>query len=65
MDLKEIGINTGNCVDLVNDKDYWTSFVNAASNFWVPKAMEFIIIYKQMQFLWTRRFNAAFARALQ
>ena len=30
MDLKEIGINTKNCVDLAQDRDYWRTLVNAA-----------------------------------
>jgi hypothetical protein len=32
MDLKEIGINTRNCVDLAQDRDYWRALVNAAFN---------------------------------
>ena len=30
MDLKEIGINVGNWVDSVQDRDYWRALVNAA-----------------------------------
>ena len=30
MDLKEIGFNTTNLVDLAQDKDYWRALVNAA-----------------------------------
>jgi hypothetical protein len=33
MDLKEIGINTRNSVDLVQDRDYWRARVNAARGF--------------------------------
>ena len=29
IDLKEIGVNTRNWVDLVQDKDYWRAFMNA------------------------------------
>ena len=36
MDLKEIGINTRNCVDLTQDRDYWRALVNAALNLGVP-----------------------------
>ena len=36
MDLKEIGINTRNWVDLVQDRDYWRSLVNAALNLRIP-----------------------------
>jgi hypothetical protein len=36
MDLKEIGINTRNWVDLTQDRDYWRAFVNVALNLWVP-----------------------------
>ena len=32
MDLDEIGINVGNWVDSVEDKDYWRTLVNAALN---------------------------------
>ena len=30
MDLKELGINTRNCVDSAQDMDYWRALVNAA-----------------------------------
>jgi hypothetical protein len=33
MDLKEIGINTRNCVESAQDRDYWRAFVNAGLNF--------------------------------
>ena len=36
MDLKEIGINVGNWVDLAQDRDYWRALVNAALNPQVP-----------------------------
>ena len=36
MDLKEIGINTRNFVDLARDKNYWRALVNAALNPRVP-----------------------------
>ena len=42
MDLKEIGINTRNLVDLAKDGDYWRALVNAALNLRVPKAMELV-----------------------
>ena len=32
MDLKEIGINTRNCIDSAQDMDYWRVLVNAALN---------------------------------
>ena len=32
MDLKEICINTWNCVDLAQDRDYWRALVNAGLN---------------------------------
>ena len=35
MDLKEIGIDTRNSVDLTQDRD-WRAFVNAALNLRVP-----------------------------
>ena len=36
MDLEEIGINEGNLVDSVQDRDYWRALVNAALNLRVP-----------------------------
>ena len=36
MDLKEMGINTRNLVDSVQERDYWRALVNAALNFRVP-----------------------------
>ena len=42
MDLKEIGINTKNCVASSQDRDYWRTFVNAALNFRVPEVMELV-----------------------
>ena len=32
MALKEIGMNTRNLVDSVEDRDYWRALVNAALN---------------------------------
>ena len=29
MDVKEIGINTRNCVDSAQDRNYWRNLVNA------------------------------------
>ena len=37
MDLKEIGINTRNWVDSVQDRDYSRALLNAALNFRVHK----------------------------
>ena len=36
MDLEEIGINMGNWVDSVQDRDYWRALVSAALNLRVP-----------------------------
>ena len=36
MDLKGIGINTRNWVDLTQDRDYWRALVNVALNLWLP-----------------------------
>ena len=35
MDLKEIGINMRNWVDLAQDRDYWRALVDVALNLWV------------------------------
>ena len=39
MDIKEIGINTRNWVDSIQDRDYWTALVNATLNLRISKAM--------------------------
>jgi hypothetical protein len=36
LDLEEIGINEGNWVDPVQDRNYWRAVVNAALNLQVP-----------------------------
>ena len=36
MVLKEIGINTRNCVDSAQGRDYWRALVNATSKLPVP-----------------------------
>jgi hypothetical protein len=36
MNLKEIGINTRNWVELAQDRSDWRAPVNAALNLWVP-----------------------------
>ena len=36
MDLKEIGNNTKDWIDSVQDRDYWKALVNAALNLRVP-----------------------------
>ena len=36
MELKEIGINMRNWVDLSQDRDYWSALVDAALNLQVP-----------------------------
>ena len=35
MDLKEMGINTRNWVDLAQDRAYWRALVNVALYLWV------------------------------
>ena len=41
MDLEDIGINEGNCVDSAQDRD-WRALVNMALNFRVPYVMELV-----------------------
>ena len=36
MDIKEIDINTRNCVNSAQDRGYWRALVNAALNLRVP-----------------------------
>ena len=42
MDLKEIGINTRNWVDLAQDTDYWRPLVNAAVNLRVTQSTKLV-----------------------
>ena len=42
---KEIGINTRNWVYSALNRDYWRTLVNAALNFRVSYAMEFVMTY--------------------
>ena len=42
IDLKEIGINTRDWVDLARDRYYWRALVNAALNLRVPKAIALV-----------------------
>ena len=36
MDLKEIGVNTKNCANSAQDRDYWRALANAALTLRVP-----------------------------
>jgi hypothetical protein len=36
MDLQEVGCGDIDWIDLVQERDRWLSFVNAAMNLWVP-----------------------------
>ena len=40
MGPKEIGINTKNWVDSVQDRNYWNALVNAVLDLRVPQIME-------------------------
>ena len=42
MDLKQVGVNTRNWIDWVQDGDYWRVLLNAALNLQVPQAMELV-----------------------
>ena len=35
-DIKEIGVNTRNWIDLAQNRNYWRALVNAALNLQVP-----------------------------
>ena len=43
MDLKKMGINTRNWVDLAEDRDYLRALVNVALNLRVSQVMEFVV----------------------
>ena len=36
LDLKEVGINTMNWIDLAQNRDYWRTLVNMVMNLRVP-----------------------------
>jgi hypothetical protein len=36
MDLREIGINVANCIQLAQDRGQWRAFVNTVMNLRVP-----------------------------
>jgi hypothetical protein len=36
MDLREIGWDTKNWIDLAQDRDQWRALVNMVMNLWVP-----------------------------
>ena len=44
MDLKEIGMNTGNWVDSAQDRDYCRPLVNAALNYEFHKPWSYSVI---------------------
>ena len=46
MDLKEIGINARNWIDLTQDRDYWRALVNAVLILRVSQSMVLVIISK-------------------
>ena len=48
MDLKEIGINMRNWVDLAQDRNYWRALVNVALNLRVPEAMVLVSLSHQL-----------------
>ena len=45
MDLEEIGINAGNSVDSVLNRNYWRALVNVALNLQVPYAMKLVKVF--------------------
>jgi hypothetical protein len=36
MDLREVGWDGGDWIDLAQDRDRWRVYVNAVMNLWVP-----------------------------
>jgi hypothetical protein len=36
MDLREIGWNAVDCIDMAQDRDQWRALVNTVLNLWVP-----------------------------
>ena len=36
MDLKEMGLESVDCIDMMLHSDKWRAFVNVVLNFWVP-----------------------------
>ena len=69
MDLEEMGINTGNLVDLAQDRICWRALVNAPLNLRVPLAMELVkIICQHYNFCFKNRnipLKISYARKLK
>ena len=38
MDLREVGFDPRDCIDLAEDRDQWRTYVRAAMNLLVPKS---------------------------
>jgi hypothetical protein len=58
MDLKEIDINTRNCIDSDQDGDYWRTLVNVALNLGVLQAMKIRGLWiKLMQLFFSSHIN--------
>ena len=36
MDLREVGCDLGDWIDLAEDRDQWQAYVKAETNLWVP-----------------------------
>ena len=47
--VKEIGINTRDWVDSVQDRHYWRALVDAALNLRVPYAIKLVVIQLYMK----------------
>ena len=50
MDLKEIGVDTRNWVNSVQDRVYWRALVHETLNVRIPYAMELVI----MDIIWDK-----------
>jgi hypothetical protein len=62
MDLKEISINTSNCVDSALDRDYWRVIVNAALN--LHKPWNCIVLYCIEGVVIAAQSTATFSRSI-
>ena len=53
MDIKEVGINTRNWIDLAQDGVYWRDLVNAALSLRVPYVVElvrYLVLFEKTSF---------------
>ena len=46
--LNEIGVNTRNCIDLAQYRDFWRTDVNASLNLRVALAITIVVVFSNL-----------------